>query len=133
MTRLITLVISLAVAAIGATSLLGSGTVWEPLLLLGGGVGIGIAAAGGRRPVAASRAIGGTEDRRVTGTVKWFNQAKGFGFIVPDDGQPDCFVHHSAIAGAGFRSLKQGQRVTLRVTRDERGRRTASEVSPSKG
>ena len=48
---------------------------------------------------------------RMTGTVKWFNDAKGFGFITPENGQKDCFVHHSAIQGRGFKSLAEGERV----------------------
>lgn len=48
-----------------------------------------------------------------TGTVKWFNDAKGFGFITPDDGSADVFAHFSAIASDGFRSLAEGQQVTF--------------------
>ncbi len=48
-----------------------------------------------------------------TGTVKWFNDAKGFGFITPEDGSADVFAHFSAIASEGFRSLAEGQQVTF--------------------
>ena len=50
-----------------------------------------------------------------TGTVKWFNEAKGFGFITPEDGGKDLFAHFSAIQEAGFKTLKEGQRVTFDV------------------
>jgi CspA family cold shock protein len=56
-----------------------------------------------------------------TGTVKWFNDSKGFGFIVQDDGKDDVFVHHSAIQGMGFKSLAEGERVTYSVTRGPKG------------
>jgi CspA family cold shock protein len=52
---------------------------------------------------------------RTTGTVKWFNDAKGFGFITRQSGEPDCFVHHSAIEGSGFKSLTEGEAVEFDV------------------
>ena len=58
---------------------------------------------------------------RITGTVKWFNDAKGFGFITPEDGTKDCFVHHTAIQGEGFRSLAEGQRVEFEVVQGQKG------------
>lgn len=57
---------------------------------------------------------------KVTGTVKWFNDEKGFGFIAREGGS-DVFVHHSAIQGSGFKSLKQGQKVTMEVTQGQKG------------
>ncbi|MBK6415778.1 cold-shock protein [Thermomonas sp.] len=55
------------------------------------------------------------------GTVKWFNDAKGFGFISPEDGSADLFVHFSAIDSTGFRSLQEGQRVSYEVTQGAKG------------
>ncbi|GIX28574.1 cold-shock protein [Pelomicrobium sp. G1] len=56
-----------------------------------------------------------------TGIVKWFNDAKGFGFITPDGGGEDLFAHFSAIQGQGFKTLKEGQRVSFEVTRGPKG------------
>ena len=56
-----------------------------------------------------------------TGIVKWFNDDKGFGFITPDDGSKDCFVHYSAISGNGFRSLAEGDKVEFEVTQGQKG------------
>ena len=58
---------------------------------------------------------------RTTGTVKWFNDAKGFGFITPEGGQKDCFVHHSAIQGEGFKSLSEGAKVEYEAREGQKG------------
>lgn len=58
---------------------------------------------------------------RSTGRVKWFNDTKGFGFITLEDGGKDCFVHHSAIKGEGFRSLAEGDRVEFDVVQGKKG------------
>ncbi len=57
-----------------------------------------------------------------TGTVKWFNDAKGFGFIAPDEGGEDLFAHFRAIQGDGFKSLKEGQRVSFEVEQGPKGK-----------
>ncbi len=56
-----------------------------------------------------------------TGTVKWFNDSKGFGFITPSDGSNDVFVHHSSIKSEGFRSLAEGQQVNYEVEQGPKG------------
>ncbi len=66
----------------------------------------------------------------ITGTVKWFNDTKGFGFITPDDGGKDVFVHHSAVQGTGFKSLAEGQKVSFEVQNTPKGP-AAANVSPA--
>ena len=58
---------------------------------------------------------------RTIGTVKWFNDAKGFGFITPENGEKDCFVHHTAISGQGFKSLAEGEKVEFDVVPGAKG------------
>ncbi len=62
-----------------------------------------------------------------TGTVKWFNSTKGYGFIQPDDGGADVFVHISAVERAGLRSLNEGQKVSYEVQRDPKRGKTSAE------
>lgn len=63
-----------------------------------------------------------------TGTVKWFNESKGFGFISRDEGGPDVFVHFSAIQGSGFKTLVEGQKVTFDVQEGPKGPQAANVV-----
>ncbi len=60
------------------------------------------------------------------GKVKWFNDSKGYGFITPDDGSKDVFVHHQSIAAEGFRSLNEGDRVQYDVTEGQKGPQAAN-------
>ncbi len=61
-----------------------------------------------------------------TGTVKWFNDSKGFGFITPENGGNDLFAHFSAIQGSGFKTLTEGQRVTFDVTNGPKGQQASN-------
>jgi len=65
---------------------------------------------------------------RTTGTVKWFNDSKGFGFITPEGGAKDCFVHHSAIQGGGFKTLAEGERVEFEIVQGQKGPQAADVV-----
>jgi CspA family cold shock protein len=72
------------------------------------------------------QAQGGKKKSRATGVVKWFDDTKGFGFITPDNGDKDCFVHRSAIQGGT--SVAEGKRVEFHVVTDEKGRQAAANV-----
>jgi CspA family cold shock protein len=61
-----------------------------------------------------------------TGTVKWFNDSKGYGFITPDDGSEDLFAHFSAIQMNGFKTLKEGQKVSFEVTQGPKGKQASN-------
>ncbi len=64
---------------------------------------------------------GGAEGLMARGTVKWFSEEKGYGFVAPDEGGEDLFVHYSAIEGEGYRSLEEGERVSYEPTRGRKG------------
>ncbi len=63
-----------------------------------------------------------------SGTVKWFNDSKGYGFIAPNEGGDDVFVHHSAIQGSGFKTLAEGQKVSFEVEQGPKGLSAANVV-----
>jgi CspA family cold shock protein len=68
----------------------------------------------------------GEGETMATGTVKWFNDAKGFGFITQDNGGPDVFCHHTAVQAEGFRTLQEGQKVEFEVTKGPKGLQAAN-------
>lgn len=82
------------------------------------------------RPARCGTASSPLEDRMASGTVKWFNAEKGFGFIEQDGGGPDVFAHYSNIAAQGFRELQEGQRVNFDVTQGQKGPQ-AENITPA--
>lgn len=66
---------------------------------------------------------------RATGTVKWFSQVKGYGFIEPDGSDRDVFVHYTAIVGEGYRNLEEGQRVEFRIEDSQKGPQATDVIS----
>jgi cold shock protein len=71
-----------------------------------------------------------TGSKMATGTVKWFNDAKGFGFITPDDGGEDLFAHFSEVQGSGFKSLQENQKVSFEVKQGPKGKQAAN-ITPA--
>ena len=67
--------------------------------------------------------------QKITGTVKWFNDSKGFGFLAPDEGGEDVFVHFSAIQAEGFKALEEGQKVSFEVERGPKGLQASNVTS----
>jgi cold shock protein len=65
--------------------------------------------------------VAGEVNSLATGTVKWFSDEKGYGFITPDDGSKDLFVHHTGISGEGFKSLSEGAKVEFEATEGQKG------------
>jgi CspA family cold shock protein len=81
---------------------------------------------GGTQQVHAASYDSRKEEGMATGTVKWFNDAKGFGFITPDDGGEDLFAHFSAIQMNGFKTLKEGQKVQFEVVQGPKGKQASN-------
>jgi CspA family cold shock protein len=73
----------------------------------------------------------GRKVERLKGTVKWFNNAKGYGFIGRDDGNPDVFVHYSAITAEGYKSLQEGDAVEFEIVQGQKGPQAANVTKPS--
>jgi CspA family cold shock protein len=73
----------------------------------------------------------GAHVERLKGTVKWFNNAKGYGFIGRDDGQPDVFVHYSAITSEGYKSLQEGDKVEFEIAQGQKGAQAANVTKAS--
>jgi len=73
----------------------------------------------------------GAPVERLKGTVKWFNNAKGYGFIGRDDGSPDVFVHYSAIASDGYKSLQEGDAVEFEIVQGQKGPQAANVTKPA--
>jgi CspA family cold shock protein len=99
----------------------------EPLPVPGGGAGAGAPERGGAGAGGPQRQLTG---EKASGTVKFFNAMKGFGFISRDDGQPDAFVHISAVERAGMVSLNEGDRLEFELEVDRRGKTAAVNLSP---
>lgn len=89
-------------------------------------------APGVSRPAFSSTRLNMADDMK-KGTVKWFNTIKGFGFLIPDDGTEDIFVHQTAIQADGFRSLADGEVVEFLVEEDQNGRKKAAKVTGPDG
>jgi CspA family cold shock protein len=79
-----------------------------------------------RRPGSPINNQGNKGESMATGTVKWFNDAKGYGFITPDDGSEDLFAHFSAINMSGFKTLKEGQKVSFDVVQGPKGKQASN-------
>jgi cold shock protein len=82
-------------------------------------------------PFRGDSAERGGHVERLKGTVKWFNNAKGYGFIGRDDGQPDVFVHYSAITSEGYKSLQEGDKVEFEITQGQKGAQAANVTKAS--